>query len=253
MNRFSECMNDSSKPLRIAAAADIHYTRTSKGQCGPLFTEASNGADVLLLCGDLTDYGHAEEAEVLADDIRSFCKVPILAVLGNHDFETGHVEEITKVLEGAGVKILEGDCVEIGGVGFAGVCGFGGGFGRYMLNAWGEPLIKDFAHEGVNQAMKLERALARLDTTKRVVMTHYAPLRETVEGENPEIFPFLGSTRLEGPINRFNAAMAFHGHAHNGKHEGRTSAGVPVYNVSMAILKRVQPDRPWFRLVEVQP
>jgi Icc-related predicted phosphoesterase len=246
-------MSDNSKPLRIAAAADIHYTRTSKGQVQALFTEASTVADVLLLCGDLTDYGHAEEAEVLAEDIRIYCKVPILAVLGNHDFESGHVQELTKIFEGAGVKMLEGDCTEIGGVGFAGVCGFGGGFGRYMLNAWGEPLIKDFAHEGVNQAMRLERALARLDTPKRVVITHYAPLRETVEGENPEIFPFLGSTRLEGPINRFNAAVAFHGHAHNGKHEGRTSAQVPVYNVSMSVLKRVQPDRPWFRLVEITP
>ena len=246
-------MSDNSKPLRIAAAADIHYTRTSKGQNQALFTDASTAADVLLLCGDLTDYGHAEEAEVLAEDIRTYCKVPILAVLGNHDYESGHVEEVTKIMEGAGVKMLDGDSTEIGGVGFAGVCGFGGGFGRYMLNAWGEPLIKDFAHEGVNQAMKLERALARLDTPKRVVITHYAPLKETVEGENPEIFPFLGSTRLEGPINRFNAAVAFHGHAHNGKHEGRTSAQVPVYNVSMAVLKRIQPDHPWFRLVEVAP
>ena len=246
-------MSDNSRPLRIAAVADLHYTRTSKGQAEGLFTEASSAADVLLLCGDLTDYGHTEEAHVLAEDIRTYSKIPILAVLGNHDFESGHVDEIIKIVEGVGVKMLEGDCTEIGGIGFAGVCGFGGGFGRYMLNAWGEPLIKDFAHEGVNQAMKLERALARLDTPKRVVITHYAPIKETIEGENPEIFPFLGSTRLEGPLNRFNVALAFHGHAHNGKAEGKTSSQVPVYNVSMAVLKRVQPDHPWFRLVEVTP
>jgi Icc-related predicted phosphoesterase len=246
-------MSDNSKPLRIAAVADLHYTRTSKGQAEGLFTEASSAADVLLLCGDLTDYGHTEEAHVLAEDIRTYSKIPILAVLGNHDFESGHVDEIIKIIEGVGVKMLEGDCAEIGGIGFAGVCGFGGGFGRYMLNAWGEPLIKDFAREGVNQAMKLERALARLDTPKRVVITHYAPIRETVEGENPEIFPFLGSTRLEGPLNRFSAAAAFHGHAHNGKAQGFTSSQVPVYNVSMTVLKRVQPDHPWFRLVELTP
>ena len=252
-DRFSELMIADSKPLRIAAVGDIHYTRTSKGHLHPLFTEASKEADVLLLCGDLTDYGHAEEAHVLAEDIQSHATIPVLAVLGNHDYETGHVDEITRIIEGAGVKLLEGECAEIGGVGFAGVCGFGGGFGRAMLNAWGEPLIKDFVQEAVNHAMRLERALARLETAKRVVVTHYSPLRETVEGENPEIFPFLGSSRLEGPINRYNAAVAFHGHAHNGTPEAKSSTGVPVYNVSLPLLKKTQPDRPWFRVVAVTP
>jgi Icc-related predicted phosphoesterase len=246
-------MSAKSKPLRIAATGDLHYTRTSKGHLQVLFTEASKAADVLLICGDLTDYGHAEEAHVLAEDIRTHATVPVLAVLGNHDFETGHVEEVSRIVEAAGVKLLEGECAEIRGVGFAGVCGFGGGFGRCMLNAWGEPLIKDFAQEGVNQAMKLERALARLQTPKRIVITHYAPIRETVEGENPEIFPFLGSSRLEGPLNRFNVSAAFHGHAHRGAPEARSSADVPVYNVSLSVLKRTQPEHPWFRLIEVHP
>lgn len=246
-------MSAASKSLRIAATGDLHYTRTSKGQLQELFAEANKAADVLLLCGDLTDYGHAEEAHVLAEDIKNHAKIPVLAVLGNHDFETGHVDEVSRIIEDAGVKLLEGECAEIGGVGFAGVCGFGGGFGRWMLNAWGEPLIKEFAHEGVNQAMKLERALARLQTPKRVVITHYAPIKATVEGENPEVFAFLGSSRLEGPLNRFNVALAFHGHAHNGTPEGKTSADVPVYNVSLPILKRTQPDNPWFRLIKVHP
>lgn len=244
-------MSDETKPLRIAACGDLHYTRTSQGHLHTLFTEASKAADVLVLCGDLTDYGHEEEAHVLAEDIKSHATIPVLAVLGNHDFESGHVEAISRIVESAGVKILEGECTEIEGVGFAGVCGFGGGFGRWMLNAWGEPVIKDFVQEAVNHAMRLERALARLETPKRVVVMHYSPLRETVEGENPEIFPFLGSSRLEGPINRFEATVAFHGHAHNGSPAAKTSAGIPVFNVSLPLLKKTQPEQPWFRVVEV--
>jgi Icc-related predicted phosphoesterase len=122
-----------------------------------------------------------------------------------------------------------------------------------MLNAWGEPLIKTFVQEAVDQAMHLERALGRIEAEKRVAMLHYAPIRETVEGECPEIFPFLGSTRLEGPLNRFNVQVAFHGHAHNGQPEAKTSTGVPVYNVSLPVIKRTQPDHPWMRVVEIPP
>lgn len=246
-------MNSSTRPLRIAATADLHCAKASKGHFQPLFTSASQEADVLLLCGDLTDYGLPEEAHILADDIRSFATIPVIGVLGNHDFESGHVEEVVRILTEAGVKMLDGDCVEIGGVGFAGVCGFGGGFGRMMLNAWGEPLIKSFVQEAVEHAMRLERALARLETKKRVAVLHYAPIRETVDGEPLEIFPFLGSTRLEGPLNRFEVEVAFHGHAHNGAPHGKTSAGVNVHNVSLPILKRTQPDHPWWKLVEVTP
>lgn len=242
--------NDSN-PLRIAAAADLHCTKTGKGHFHALFTEASQAADVLLLCGDLTDYGLPEEARVLAEEIRSFATIPVLAVLGNHDFESGQTAEVSRILTEAGVTMLDGECCEIGGVGFAGVCGFGGGFGRRMLSAWGEPLIKSFVQEAVDQAVHLERALGRIESAQKVVLLHYAPIRETVQGEDPEIYPFLGSTRLEGPLNRFNVQFAFHGHAHNGQPAAKTSAGVPVFNVSLPILKRVQTDRPWFRLVEV--
>ena len=246
-------MSTDSKPLRIAATADLHCTKSGKGHFHPLFEEASRVADVLLLCGDLTDYGLPEEAHVLAEDIRSYASIPVLAVLGNHDYESGKADEVVKILGDAGVKVLDGECCEIGGIGFAGVCGFGGGFGRRMLNAWGEPLIKSFVQEAIDQAVRLERALGRMETPQRVVLLHYSPIRETVHGEDPEIFPFLGSTRLEGPLNRFNVQLAFHGHAHNGQPEGRTSGGVPVYNVSLPILKRLQPGQPWVRLVEITP
>src|SRR5437763_3707012 len=180
--------------LRIAATADLHYGKHSRGVMHDAFAEISRRADVLLLCGDMTDYGLAEEAEELVADLHSGLRIPALAVLGNHDLESGEGKLIERVLDQAGVVLLDGGAHEIDGIGFAGVCGFGGGFGRRMLNAWGEKVIKDFVDEAIQQAKKLEQALARLRTEHRVVLLHYAPLRETVEGEPEEIFPFLGST-----------------------------------------------------------
>jgi len=238
--------------LRIAATADLHCTKTSAGAFQELFASASHSADVLLLCGDLTDYGDPEEARILAHEIRTYARIPVLGVLGNHDFESGHPSEVIHILHEAGVHMLEGASIVIEDVGFAGVCGFGGGFGRYMLSAWGEPLIKTFAHEAVEHAMHLERALARLDTPKRIAMLHYSPLRATVEGEPPEIFPFLGSSQLEGPLNRLNVTAAFHGHAHNGSPQGMTGGKTPVYNVAIPLLRRTQPSQPWFRIFEVE-
>jgi Icc-related predicted phosphoesterase len=245
-------MSAPSPDVRVAAVADIHCTKASKESLQPLFVEASAVADVLCLCGDLTDYGHVDEAKVLADVIRVHAKLPVLAILGNHDYETGHAQEICQVLQDIGVTVLDGEGVEVLGIGFAGICGFGGGFGRYMLNAWGEPATKGFVQEAVDQAMRLERALARLETKQRVVMLHYAPIRETVVGENPELFPFLGCTRLEGPLNRHQVAVAFHGHAHHGTPEGQTSSGIPVYNVALPLLKTVKPESPWLRIVTVR-
>ncbi len=224
--------------LRVAAVADIHYGKHSRGSMQEVFGEISGTADVLLLCGDLTDYGLAEEAEQLVADLHAALRIPALAVLGNHDFESGEAELISKVLDQAGVIMLDGAAHEINDVGFAGVCGFGGGFGRRMLNAWGEPLIKQFVQEAIDQAVRLEQALAKLQTEKKIVVLHYAPIRATVEGEDPEIFSFLGSTRLEEPINRFHADAVFHGHAHNGTGEGVTATGVPVYNVSAPVLRK---------------
>jgi Icc-related predicted phosphoesterase len=226
------------RALRIAATADLHYGKHSRGTLHEAFVEISSIADVFLLCGDLTDYGLPEEAEALIADIRSAVKIPMLAVLGNHDFESGQAESVCKLLDDAGINVLDGEAIEVAGVGFAGVAGFGGGFGRRMLNAWGEPLIKQFVQESIAHAVRLEQALAKLETEQRIVVLHYSPIRATLKGEDPEIFAFLGSSRLEEPINRFRVDAVFHGHAHNGVVEGKTSTGVPVYNVSAPMLRK---------------
>jgi Icc-related predicted phosphoesterase len=240
------------KPLRIAAVGDLHYTKHSKGKAEKLFAGISESADVAVLCGDLTDYGLPEEAALLAADIQAHLRVPALAVIGNHDFESGHADAITATLDAAGVHMLEEEVYEIRGVGFAGVCGFGGGFGRWMLSSWGEPIVKSFVQEAVDHALRLEKALSRLQTPKKIAVLHYAPIRDTVVGESEEIFPFLGSSRLEGPLNRFAVQAAFHGHAHAGTLQGKTSADIPVFNVSLPLLERDFPDKLPFHLFEVK-
>ena len=237
--------------FRIAAVADIHYGKHSGGAHRSLFDEVSETADVLLLCGDLTDYGLPEEAELLAHDLREHLHIPVLAVLGNHDFESGQVEAVREIVEGAGVEILDGTCTTLGEVGFAGVRGFGGGFGRRALSPWGEPAWKALVQEAVDEELKLEKALSHLDTRHHVVLLHYAPIRATVVGEPEEIMPFLGSSRLEGPLNRYGVTCAFHGHAHAGTPEGKTANGVPVFNVSVPVLERAYPDHPPYRLFEL--
>lgn len=236
--------------VRIAAIADLHFTRTSQGAYQPLFARITEEADVLLLCGDLTDYGLTDEARLLAKEITGSLKIPVVAVLGNHDFESGQQDDIRGVLTDAGVTVLDGDTYEIHGVGFAGVKGFAGGFDRGTLGPWGEAAVKSFVREAVDEALKLETALARLRHDKRIAVLHYSPIRSTVEGEPPEIFPFLGCSRLEEPIMRYPVTAVFHGHAHHGRPEGRTRNQVPVFNVSMTLLRQIQPDRP-FRLVEI--
>jgi Icc-related predicted phosphoesterase len=237
--------------IRIAAVADIHVKKSSQGALHPLFAEASETADVMLLCGDLTDYGTVEEAKVLAKEVTSSLRIPAIAVLGNHDFESGHEKELIEILTDAGVIVLDGDSCELFGVGFAGVKGFAGGFGRRALGAWGEPIIKSFVHEAINEALKLEAALARLRTPQKVAVLHYSPIQATVTGEPPEIIAFLGSSRLEEPIDRYRVNVVFHGHAHRGSPEGRTKANTPVYNVAQPVLAVAFPDRPLFRVVEI--
>jgi Icc-related predicted phosphoesterase len=234
--------------LRIAATADLHYARHSRGMLHEAFAEISSSVDMLLLCGDLTEYGLPEEAEELVADIRAAVRIPTVAVLGNHDFESGQQELVSKVLDDAGVNVLNGEAIEIAGVGFAGISGFGGGFGRRMLNAWGEPLIKQFVQESITHAVRLEQALTKLQTEKRIVVLHYSPIRATLQGEDPEIYAFLGSSRLEEPINRFRVTAVFHGHAHNGILDGKTSTGIPVYNVSAPALRKT--GKP-YRIVEL--
>jgi Icc-related predicted phosphoesterase len=237
--------------LRIAAIGDIHVSKSSQGVFHNLFAQISSTADVLALCGDFTDYGLPEEARILARELTASVNIPVVAVLGNHDYESGSEAEIRQILSDAGVAVLDGEAAEIHGVGFAGVKGFGGGFGRGALGPWGERAIKSFVQEAVDEALKLESALARLRTNHRIALLHYSPVRATVEGEPPEIFPYLGSSRLEEPINRYRVSAVFHGHAHRGSAEGRTASGVPVYNVAMPLLARLNPDRPPYLIVEL--
>jgi len=243
-------MNDR-ESVRIAAVADIHVKKTSQGSHQDLFRNITESADVLLLCGDLTDYGAPEEAKILAKEITSSLRIPAIGVLGNHDFEAGKQDEIVKILTDAGVTMLDGDVHEVHGVGFAGVKGFAGGFGRRQLGAWGEQIIKSFVHETIQEALKLESALARLRTPQKIAVLHYSPIHGTVVGEPPEIQAFLGSSRLEEPIDRYRVSVVFHGHAHRGSLEGRTKGNTPVYNVAMPLLNASFGDKPPFRVVEV--
>ena len=237
--------------IRVAAVGDLHVAKTTAPESlRGLFTQVADLADVLVLCGDLTDYGLPEEARLLARELAA-ARVPIVAVFGNHDYESDNAEDVCTILTDAGVKVLDGDGVEVKGIGFAGCKGFAGGFGERALQAWGEPTIKAFVRAAVDEALKLERALARLRTVRRVAVLHYAPIAATVAGEFPEISAFLGSSRLEEPINRYNVSAVVHGHAHRGQPEGATSTGVPVYNVAMPLLRRRFPDRPPFRIIEI--
>jgi Icc-related predicted phosphoesterase len=244
-------MTEPNGTVRIGALGDIHSTRTPDPALRELLARAGRECDVLLLCGDLTDHGLAEEARVLAREISSSVSVPVIAVLGNHDFVGDQQDEITRVLCDSGVRMLDGDATEVQGVGFAGVKGFCGGFGRAALGPWGERIIKDFVREAVDEALKLESALARLRGKPRIAVLHYSPIQETVEGEPVEIFTFLGSSRLEEPLSRYPVRAVFHGHAHRGRPEGKTALGVPVYNVSLPLLRASSPDQP-FRIFEVE-
>lgn len=237
--------------MRVAAVGDVHCKKTSAGAFQALFAAMAEAADVLVLCGDLTDLGQAEEARVLAKELSAAKSRPVVAVLGNHDYESGETDQVKAILTEAGVTLLDGDALEIDGVGFAGAKGLGGGFGQRALQPWGEDIMKRFVRETVDEALKLESGLAKLRTSQRVVVLHYSPVRDTVEGEPSEIFPFLGSSRLEEPLLRYPVSVVFHGHAHRGRPEGRTRTGVPVYNVCLPLLLETAPERPAFRLVDL--
>jgi Icc-related predicted phosphoesterase len=223
--------------MRVAAIGDLHVQESDTAPYRELFTEISNNADVLCLCGDLTNFGKTTEAEILAEDIKS-CSIPVLGVLGNHDYECGQPENVAAILTEAGMKVLDEQAVEIDGVGFAGVKGFMGGYGRGELAPFGEPIAKMFVDEAMNEARKLENQLRTLRTERSVAVLHYSPVTDTIEGEPEAIYQYLGSQRLCDPIDRFDHVKAvFHGHAHHGTYEGRTPLGKPVYNVAQFVLK----------------
>jgi Icc-related predicted phosphoesterase len=238
--------------VRFAAVGDLHCTKDAAGSLRHFFAQAAEAADVLLLCGDLTDYGTTAEAKVLAGELAQVAMArPVVAVLGNHDFESDQPEEVTRILKDAGVRVLDGEAVEVLGVGIAGAKGFAGGFGRGALGPWGEHAIKAFVQEALHEALKLESALAKLRTEHRIALLHYAPIAATVQGEPLEIFPFLGTTRLEEPLIRYPVSAVFHGHAHRGTPEGKTVNGTPVFNVAMPLLRHSFPHQPPFRLLEL--
>ena len=230
-------MATSDGKLLVAAIGDLHVMEDSVAPYRELFSEVSNHADVVVLCGDLTNFGKTKEAEILAEDIRH-CSIPVLGVLGNHDYECGQPEEVARILHEAGMTVLDEQAIEIHGVGFAGVKGFLGGFGRGELAPFGEPVVKAFVDEALNEARKLENGLRSLRTERSVAVLHYSPVVSTIEGEPPEIFQYLGSARLCDPIDRFDHVKAVvHGHAHKGAFEGRTMRGIPVYNCAQFVVK----------------
>lgn len=240
----------SQETIRFAAVGDIHCRKESAGSLRPFFSQAADAADALLLCGDLTDYGLPEETHVLVEEL-SAARIPIVAVLGNHDFESGKSDEVQRILTEAGVRVLDGEACEVHGVGIVGVKGFAGGYGRGALGPWGETAIKHFVNEALQEALKLESALAKLRTSQRIAMLHYSPIEATVQGEPVQIFPFLGTSRLEDPLIRYPVNVVFHGHAHRGSPEGKTVNNIPVYNVAKPLLQRTYPDRPPFRIIEI--
>ncbi|MDB5448664.1 MAG: hypothetical protein JWQ97_3981 [Phenylobacterium sp.] len=224
--------------IRLAAIGDLHVGENAQHPYRDLFSRISQQADVLALCGDLTNFGKTPEAEILADDLLA-CSIPVVGVLGNHDYECGQPQEVARILHQAGLRLLDGEAAEIAGVGFAGGKGFIGGFGRNMLTAFGEPAIKAFVQASVDENLKLESSLRMLKTDRVVVVLHYSPIAETLAGEPPEIFPFLGSARMGETIDRFDGVKyVLHGHAHSGAYEGRTPRGIPVYNVARPVLTR---------------
>ncbi len=242
-------MADGNGTFRLAAVADLHCRQDQHGRFRELVKMVNGEAEGLLLGGDLTDHGQLAEIETLAEALAQL-RVPCAAVLGNHDYEGNAVKDICRVLAEVKVALLDGDhAVFDRRLGVAGVKGFGGGFDKGMLQAFGEPAVKAFVQEGVNEGLKLEAALAQLDTPKKVVLMHYAPIAATTDGEIAEIRSYLGTTRLAAPCDAFGALAVFHGHAHHGAPEGRTPKGVPVYNVAMPVLRQTLDRR--FRVFDL--
>ncbi|MGI9076731.1 MAG: metallophosphoesterase family protein [Gemmatimonadaceae bacterium] len=224
--------------ITIAAVGDIHCGVEDAGSYREAFVRADSEADVLVLTGDLTRHGLAVEMRVVVGELQDV-KIPVVAVLGNHDYEAGEQEDGATILRARGVHVLQGDTFVLNEhVGFAGVKGFMGGFGRGSLTAFGETETKAFVATALDEVRKLEAALRELATPVRVVVLHYAPIAGTVAGEPEVIFPWLGTDRLAEPLDRFQASVVFHGHAHSGSFRGETAGGIPVFNVALPILRR---------------
>ncbi len=227
--------------VRIAAIGDLHVQEISEGMVKPALSRVNEEADVLVLAGDLTHHGRLAEGAVLLREL-SAIDIPIVAVLGNHDYHDANEREFSMLLAGYGVKVLDGGAIEmrIGNrsVGFAGTKGFGGGFGLRTIPDFGERIYRSMYREAMLEAAKIGEGLEYLETDYRVVVLHYSPVRETLQGEPLEIYPFLGTSILAEPIDRHGADLVLHGHAHHGSETAKTPRGVPVRNVSMPLLGR---------------
>ena len=227
--------------VRVAAVGDIHIGVDSQGIFRPRIERLPEHADMLLIAGDYTAWGAASEAAVLAHDLAEL-DLPMFGVLGNHDFQSDESKAIVDVLGEAGLTVLEGESsvVEIGGrsVGVAGAKGFGGGFEGATGADFGEPEMKAFMRHTKELVESFESALADLEADIKIALLHYAPVRDTVVGEKPEIYPWLGSHLFADAIDRAGADIAIHGHAHAGTFEGRTPGGVPVFNVAEQVIAK---------------
>jgi Icc-related predicted phosphoesterase len=235
--------------LRIAALADLHYSPQSYDRIRDHMGRVPQEADVLVMAGDLTNFGKPSEMESLLNSLVRV-RIPIVAILGNHDYESGCEAQLIKMMAEAGIKILDGTGYQREDVGFAGTKGFVGGFGRRALTAFGEKEIKAFVQAAIDECLKLERALSQLRAEKRVVVIHYSPIAETVIGEPPEIFAYLGTSRLMEVIDRHGADMVLHGHAHHGVPDGKTLAGIPVHNVALNLIQQHDPKAA-YRLFDI--
>jgi Icc-related predicted phosphoesterase len=238
------------RTLKIAAVADVHSGGAEDSErLRTLAQGAARDADVLVIGGDLTNHGRLEEVEVLLEALYG-CPIPVVVTLGNHDHESGNAAGLSRLLAESTVHFLDRSSVVIDGVGFSGVKGFCGGFDQTAANAFGENLFKAWVTEGVLDAEALKSELRGLETERRVAVLHYAPIRTTVEGEPPEIHAFLGTSHLARALDEGGATVAFHGHAHNGRFEGKTPGGVPVFNVSVPVLEHEGFGQP-YHIVEV--
>lgn len=227
--------------IRIAAAGDIHCEEQARERVETAFVRVQDEAQLVLLAGDLTTHGRPAEAEVLADAVRGL-DVPIVAVLGNHDFHSGRDREVVRVLRDAGITVLERDWTvcDVGGarVGVAGTKGFVGGFPGANIPDFGEPSLRALYAETTREVEAVDRGLdAVADCALRIVLLHYAPTMTTLVGEPEGLWPLLGSNRLAAPIGAHRAELVLHGHAHEGTFEGSIGA-VPVYNVATHVTGR---------------
>jgi Icc-related predicted phosphoesterase len=230
--------------MRLAAVSDIHLQPEDYEKNVSAFSAVNELADALVIAGDFTNHGTPDEMRgCLA--VLEHIHVPIVGVLGNHDHESGNQDELAGMLRLAGVHLLDGQCFEIDGVGFAGTKGFAGGFAPYELMPFGEGGIKTFVEIAEREAIKLDYGLAQLKTDVKIAITHYAPIRETVVGEPEPIFPFLGSSRLERALDRHKPAIALHGHAHHGTFSALAGCGVRVCNVALPVLRERGEPRPF--------